>query len=183
MIRFLRSLVANIALLVLAFILALIIWVNAIRDQDPVRTQFLQVPVEIIGQPDNTILQSPTRRQTVQVVFEGPSSTVNSLTDSDFLARVDLGTVPLGTDVSVPIVVEAREANVNIQTSSPESLVVNLEELVTQEIPVTLDLRGAVARGHSQGTPLIDPPTITVSGPCLPRQPTRFCPCYRFSKQ
>ncbi|MCA9964473.1 MAG: hypothetical protein KC423_09525 [Anaerolineales bacterium] len=174
MMRFLRSLVANIALLVLAFILALIIWVNAIRDQDPVRTQFLQVPVEIIGQPDNTILQNPTRRQTVQVVFEGPSSVVNGLTDSDFLARVDISTVPLGTDVSVPIVVEAKEVNVTIQTSSPESLIVNLEELVTQEIPVTLDLRGTVARGHSQGTPLIDPPTITVSGPASRVNPLDF---------
>lgn len=165
MIRFLRSLVANIALLALALIMALIIWVNATRDQDPLRTQFLQIPVEIVGQPDNTILQNGSRRQTVQVVFEGPSTIVNTLTDSDFIARVDLSTVPMGTEVSVPIIVEAKEPNVTIQTSSPESLLVNIEELVTQEVPVTLDLRGTVARGHSQGTPLIDPPTITVSGP------------------
>lgn len=174
MIRFLRSLVANIALLILAFIMALIIWVNAIREQDPLRTQFLQIPIEIIGQPDNTILQDTDRRQTVQIVFEGPSTVVNSLTDSDFVARVDLSTVPMGAEISVPITVEAKEANVTIQTSSPETLLVNIEELVAQEVPVTLDLRGTVARGHSQGTPLIDPPTITVSGPASRVQPLDF---------
>ncbi|MEZ4518609.1 MAG: CdaR family protein [Chloroflexota bacterium] len=36
---------------------------------------------------------------------------------------------------------------------------------MTRDIPVGLDLRGSVARGHSQGEPLIEPSTITVSGP------------------
>ena len=36
---------------------------------------------------------------------------------------------------------------------------------MTREIPVELDIRGSVARGHSQGEPLIEPPTIRVSGP------------------
>lgn len=174
MIRFVRALVANIALLTLALTLALIIWVNATRAEDPLRTQFLQVPVEIVGQPENSILQSPNRRQTIQIVFEGPSSVVNTLNDSDFIARVDLSDVPLGTEISVPVVVEAKAANVTIQTSSPESLLVNIEALITQEVPVTLDIRGTVARGHSQGTPLIDPPTITVSGPASRVNPLDF---------
>ena len=39
-----------------------------------------------------------------------------------------------------------------------------LEQLVSREVPVVLDIRGSVARGHTQGEPLVDPQTITVVG-------------------
>lgn len=176
MMRFIRALIGNIALLVLALILAVMIWVNASQTEDPITNQFLQIPVEIVGQPENTILQSPssTRRQTVQIVFEGRASLVNRLNDDDFIARATISEVALGVDVSVPIEVRPIEADVRILTQSPQALIVNMEELVTDEIPVELDIRGSVARGHRQGEPLIDPPVISISGPASLVRPLDF---------
>jgi YbbR domain-containing protein len=40
-----------------------------------------------------------------------------------------------------------------------------LEQQVSRDIPVELDIRGEVARGHAQGKPLVEPTVITISGP------------------
>lgn len=164
MMRFIRGILGNIATLVLSFTLAIIIWYNAIQAEDPLRTQFLQIPVAFIGRPDNTILVSPSTAQTVQLVFQGPTSVVTTMTDQNFSAAVDLSQVPFGEEAQVPVLVQSDNAEVTILSQSPEHIPVHLEQTVFREIPVELDLRGSVAIGYSQGEPLIDPPTILVSG-------------------
>ncbi|MEM7111053.1 MAG: CdaR family protein [Chloroflexota bacterium] len=174
MMRVISGLISNIALLILALIIAIMIWVNASQTEDPITNQFLQIPVEVVGRPENTIIQPSLDRQNVQIVFEGRASVVNQLRASDFTARVNLSEAELEADVTVPIEVTPKEADVSILTWSPEVVVINMEELVTEEIPVRLDVRGSVARGHRQGEPLIDPPFISVSGPASRVRPLNF---------
>ncbi|MCA9972326.1 MAG: hypothetical protein KC425_19020 [Anaerolineales bacterium] len=160
-----RALISNLATLLLSLILALIIWFNALQVEDPVRSQFVQVPIEFVGQPESSILVSPTTtRQSVQLVYEGPASVLEALGAADFNAIVDLTQVPFGEDVFVPVQVQANSSDVTIQTQSIEQITVHLEQLVTRDIPVQLDIRGSVALGYVQGEPLVDPEFITVAG-------------------
>lgn len=164
MMRFLSRIVGNLVTLLLAITLACIIWYNAVQAEDPLRTQFLQIPIEVIGRPDNTILLNPNSPQSVQIVFQGPLSLVANLRDQNFSATLDLSQVPFGEEILVPVRVQADNPRVNLLSQSPEQLAVLLEQTVSREIPVELDLRGSVAIGYTQGEPLIDPPTIIVSG-------------------
>ncbi len=164
MIRFLRSILGNIATLILSFVLAVIIWYNALQGEDPLRTQFLQVPIDLVGRPANSILVTPNTNQSVQIIFQGPSSIVTTLTDQNFSAVLDLSQVPYGEEVPVPVLVQSSDPEVTILSQSPEQLSIYLEQTVSREIPVELDLRGSVAIGYSQGQPLVDPENILVSG-------------------
>ncbi|MCA9959250.1 MAG: hypothetical protein KC443_09450 [Anaerolineales bacterium] len=165
MMRFIRSIISNLATLVLSFVLALIIWFNAIQADDPVRSQFLQIPIDFVGRADNSILVTPTStRQFVQIVFQGPASIVDQLTVQDFTATVDLSQVPFGQEAPMPVQVQTKVTEVEILSQSTEQMTVHLEQLVTRDIPVTLDLRGSVALGYTQGEALIDPQFITVAG-------------------
>ncbi len=162
--RFLSRILGNLFTFLLALTLAVIIWYNAVQAEDPLRTQFLQIPIEVIGRPDNTILLSPNAPQSVQIVFQGPLSLVANLRDQNFSATLDLSQVPFGEETLVPVRVQADNPRVNLLSQSPEQLLVLLEQTVSRAIPVELDLRGSVAIGYTQGEPLIDPPTIIVSG-------------------
>lgn len=153
------------ATFVVALILALVIWANASQTQDPVRTRFLEVPVAYEGLPQRTVLLDAGRQDTVQLRLEGPDSIIQALTADDFRATVDLSQVPAGQVVTVPIVASGGPPGVTISFITPEEVDVQLEQQVTREVPVGLDLRGSVARGHTQGEPLIEPPVVTVSGP------------------
>lgn len=160
-----RSILSNLFTFFLSLALAILIWVNAQKTEDPLRSEILTLPVNVINQPEDSIILDPApERLAVQLVFEGPSSVISESSTNDFTASIDLNGVPFGEETALPV---------NIQTSIPEityrsqplEITVLVEQLVTREIPVVLDARGDVARGYSQGTPLIDPPTITVSGP------------------
>lgn len=164
MTRFIGNVLGNLVTLLLSMVLATIIWYNAVQSNDPLRTQFLQVPVSFIGQPDNTILVTPNTSQSVQVVFRGPTSLVATLTDQNFSASLDLSQLPFGEETLASIVVQSNDPKVTILSQSPEQLLVHLEQTVLREIPVELDLRGSVAIGYSQGEPFINPPAIVVSG-------------------
>jgi YbbR domain-containing protein len=158
-----RTLMSYLGSFLLALVLASIIWLNATQVQDPMTTQFLQLDVNFDGQPENSILVSP-EKQTVQLRIEGPQSAVNQVSIADFNAFVDLTQAPFGEAVAVPIDVSATNPDLEI-SPIPSEVDVLLEEQVSRDIPVELDIRGEVARGHAQGNPLVEPSVITVSGP------------------
>lgn len=160
-----RDFLTNFASFLLALILAVAIWTNASEAEDPVRTRFLEVPLEIVGLGPDTVLVDADPRQVVQVRLEGPDSILQALVPTEYRATADVSQVDFGVSQSVDITVAGGRSGATISFYTPESIDVRLEQQMTREVPVELDLRGSVARGHNQGEPLLDPPTIRVSGP------------------
>lgn len=159
------EIITNLATFFLALVLAFFIWMSASETEDPIRTRFLEVPLEYVGLPSDTTLVDVDPRQTVQIRLEGPDSVLQSYTPDDFTATVDLSQVPSGQRVSVDINVVSAKPGAEISFITPEQVDVTLEQQVTRDIPVELDIRGSVARGHTQGEPLLEPQSIRVSGP------------------
>jgi YbbR domain-containing protein len=160
-----RSILSNLFTFFLSLALAILIWVNAQQTEDPLRSEILTLPVNVINQPDDSIILDPApERLAVQLVFEGPSSVIREASTSDFTASIDLIGVPFGEETVLPVDIQTSIPEITYR-SQPLEITVLVEQLVTREIPVVLDMRGDVARGYTQGTPLIDPPIITVSGP------------------
>lgn len=160
-----REALTNIATFLLALLLAFFIWSSAVQTQDPIRTRFLEVPLQYVGLPADTVLIDGAPRTTVQIRLEGPDSVLQEVTPEDFAAIADLSQVPSGEPTSVDILVTSRNPNATISFITPEQVDVLLEQQVTRDVPVRLDLRGTVARGHQQGTPLLEPGSIRVTGP------------------
>lgn len=159
------EILTNVATFLLALLLAFFIWMSASETEDPIRTRFLEVPLEYVGLPADTTLVDVDPRQTVQIRLEGPDSVLRLYNPEDFTATVDLSQVPSGERVSVDINVISTRPGADISFITPEQVDVTLEQQVTRDIPVELDIRGSVARGHTQGEALIEPETIRVSGP------------------
>ncbi|WP_420640665.1 YbbR-like domain-containing protein [Candidatus Leptofilum sp.] len=165
MIRVARSLIANLATLVLSFILAIVIWVNAMQVEDPDLRRVLQIPATFVGLPEDVTRLSPTQdNPLILITYEGPTSIVSALDQTDFAAIIDLSEVPLGFSVTVPVEIQSENTDITMEVPIPETITVRLEKLVTRDIDVRHDIQGEVARGYTMGEPLIDPPVITVTG-------------------
>ncbi len=165
MMRLTRSLVANLATLLFSFILALVIWINAMQVEDPDVKRALQISATFIGLPEDVTRVSPDNdHPPVLITYEGATSIVSTLGPEDFNAVIDLSNVPMGKDVVVPISIQAENTDIVLETPIPESITVRLEKLITREIKVEPEIRGEVARGHIMGEVLIDPPVIAVTG-------------------
>lgn len=162
----LKSSLADLMALLLSLLLALVIWVNAQQTDDPILRRALQVPVEFIGVPENVRIIEPANLNNVAVVvvFQGPTSVVDTMTPADFIATVDLSQTPYGQGQLAPVEVRTGRAQIALDPPAPDQISVHLEPLISKEVPVALDLRGTVPRGYTAGEALLEPGFITVRG-------------------
>lgn len=165
MMKFLRGTLANLATLLLSLVLASIIWITATQTEDPTINKSLQIPIEFVGQPADTIMITPAiPNPSVLLWVQGRASIANEINRSDFSATVDISDVQPGEEVTLAVEMQQSASDINIVSQSPEQMIVKLEQLISLEIPVEVEIRNEVSRGHSRGTESYFPESITVTG-------------------
>ena len=166
-VRFLRWLGKNLGTLLVAFLLALAVWVSAVLSADPnvERDLARPVPIEYVGKDPglkvmgnvpgevNLTLMAP------QSVWEELDKQVDSVS-----AWVDLSNLGPG-EFEVPVQVQIRQSLVRRVNQDPEKLQILLESLVSQSLPVTLVISGEPPLGYKSENPQLDPSSVTISGP------------------
>lgn len=161
--RLLRPLADNLATLLLAFTLALLIWINARLRNDPSVTNDYQLTVVYNEKPDGVLLTP--RENNVRIVVEGRQSIIDSLSTRDFTAIVDLSPLPFGEALSVPIEIQHELEGVEIVDRFPASAEILLDQLVTRDVPVQVTVSGDTAAGYANEPASIDPETVQITGP------------------
>ena len=161
----LRHLLNRLGIVILALLLAVVIWIIATFQADPFVTgEFADLPITLLGQPADTVVVQPTvNRTTVRV--RAPQSVLQSLSLGDFAATMDVAGVEAGKSVLVPVQVEVYNEAVRIMAYSPAQLAVHLEAVETRTMSVTIGVQGEVATGYQLLDPVITPDSITVKGP------------------
>ena len=158
----LRSLLSNLGSLLLALILAITVWATAIRVNDPVENRILEIEVQTVGAPpDAELLNTPP--QSALITIEGPVSALDQASPADYVGVIDLSETPFGETV-VPINIRGEREQVEVLTLFPETAEIRMEQIITRDIPIMLQVRGEVARGHRLGEGRVEPETIQVTG-------------------
>jgi YbbR domain-containing protein len=162
----LRWLATNVRIFLLAFALAVVVWVTAVTAANPDVTQTYPspIPIEYIGQ-DPGLVMTGTVPQDVQVTLRAPKSILDSLTtgEASIRAVIDLTGLKAGTQsVAVQLQVTARP--VRIISVTPQKFDLILENLVTRTLPVELTLKGKPAIGYKTGEVVLDPAEAVISG-------------------
>ena len=167
MTNILRWLTTNLRVFLLAFILALAVWVMAVTTSDPDRTNTLPQPVtiEFVGQ-DPGLVSTGEFPGTVEVSLRAPQSVWDLMLADPASVRaiVDLTGIGSGTH-TVDVVVQVTAAPVRILSVSPGTFVLTLEPLSTLQLPVSISLTGDPAIGYQAGDPALTPSEVAVSGP------------------
>ncbi|MGD0610805.1 MAG: CdaR family protein [Anaerolineales bacterium] len=163
----LRSVGTNLRTLLLAFILAVAVWVSAVTSADPDETRVFPnlVPIQFVDQ-DPGLITTGQVPQKVQVTLRAPRSVWDKMTSdpTSVQAVADLTGLGPGThSVSVQLQVTARP--VRIISVAPDILELSLEPLITRTLPVELVLTGQTAIGYQTGAPVLNPPQVVISGP------------------
>lgn len=162
----LRWLVKNFRTLILAFTLAVIVWVSAVWAADPNELHELarSIPIEFTGQSPSLQLMG-NLEDSVTLTLNAPSSVwkeLNSNQDS-VSAWVDLTSLEAG-EHTLPVQVQITPRLVRLVNQDPEQITVQLEPLVTQPFTVTVELNGTPPTGYQVGELLINPSSVGVTG-------------------
>ncbi len=161
----LLSLGANIFSFLLAAILALAVWVNAVSTEDPNETRTLSAPlmVEVVGLQQGLVAQG-YETTTVQVTIRAPRSIWDQLVPENIHARLDLTGKTEG-EYSVPVSIQTDISPVLVEKVDPDTLRILIDRLATRSMAVHVQLAGNLAPGFQAGTPTLSPETVIVSGP------------------
>jgi YbbR domain-containing protein len=165
----------NFGLAVLSVALAFGVWMFIVDTEHPTRTGVfpVDIPVEPVNMPEGLTLGSPLGNVALRV--EADEDIWDQLVASDFKATVNLLGAQIGTqDVEVQVELLGERKGLRIieviptvhsQGAPPGTVRVELKPMVSQVVPVSLDLVGSPPMGYELSTPNVEPVQVVVSGP------------------
>ena len=164
-----RWLLGNVGLVLLALIVAVVVWVAAEWDDDPIlEDEFDQpIPVKVINQPPGTYLVDGWQ-QGVSVRLQAPQSVWEQLEPGQFTAILDLSPdvsplEPGGYWVQAEVSIDLEPAV--ILEVEPEWILIELEAIRERLVPVYVQVRGEPDLGYQADEPIVLSDTVKVSGP------------------
>jgi len=171
-----RRLWENLGTLILALIVAAMVWVVALDEENPLEENpFSQpVPIQLINPPANMILLNPTVAGSTEITLRAPRLVWQTLSLSQFHVVADLANLGPGTH-EVPLQAQVDAASTRITRLEPDTITVTLEELISRDCPITVEQRGTLALGYAAGAPQLSISTVTLSGPASAVQSVAAC--------
>jgi YbbR domain-containing protein len=166
----LRWLGQNLGTLFLAFILAVVVWISAVVSRDPnvERNIPRMITIEQVGKADDLLIIGDLASQ-VRVMVKAPESIYNRLiiAPNSIEATIDLTGYGPGVH-SIPVQVRVSpdvERVTRITQVEPATVQVRLEQLISKEVPVDLNIIGNLPQGYRRGEAVVEPSVVTISGP------------------
>lgn len=160
-----RNFFRNLGSLILSLILATLVWIAAVREENPPRVADYpqNIPVQVIP-PAPGLVTTDRLPETVRLRLLAPESSWSTLTSSKFKATLDLSKLAEGLN-EVPIQVGISDSQVKIVEQTPKDVGVNLQHEQTIALTVTLVVMDEPPLGYINRVPTATPITVTVTGP------------------
>jgi YbbR domain-containing protein len=156
----------NFISLLIAFGLAVLVWVSAVVTADP-NEQHLYRPVdlEIAGQASDLVIIGEVPAQ-VRLTLQAPRSIWNTLNNNPNLvhAWIDLAGLDAG-EHTVKVRTRVSADPVRLTQVDPPEITLRLEALVSQTLPIQVDIQGDPQLGYRKAGPQFTPHDAMVSGP------------------
>jgi len=151
----------------LAFVLAVIVWMLAVTAGDPNEERIYPgtIPIEVVGLDENLILVSMDP-MTTTVELSAPQSIWNELNrDSSLIsAKIDLKDMGTG-DHFLTTQVNVDTSPVRIETIFQRTVKITLDSYLEQSLPIKLEAVGTPATGFELGDSSLSEMEVLITGP------------------
>ncbi len=163
----LRRILANLAYLLLSFVLALIA-TTAVRQQNNpfINTTMSNVPLEVLDLPSGMTLTTPPPG-TVSVDFQTSVNELTGLGPNSFQATVSMAGVQNGAN-RIPVNVTTTASKVLVNGAKPAEVDVNVATIISRTMPVAIEVNGEdqlSAAYEVGGQKIANPDEVIISGP------------------
>jgi len=163
-----RWLLENVGLLLLALVIAVVVWIAQESERDPIVEDDYQQPIPVVvqNQPPGTHLVEGWQAE-VRVRLRAPQSVWDELRPADFTALLDLSPnfsplEPGEYDVGVQVSLNVEPAT--LLKVEPQFIRIELEAVLQRAVPVLVEVRGEPDLAYQAGEPVYTE-TVQVEGP------------------
>jgi YbbR domain-containing protein len=165
-----EKLTRNIGSKILSVIFATLLWLVITNVNDPVRYEtFSDVPVTILNEgliKNSKQSYEILEGETVDFKVAARRSIIESLSKSDFEVTADLANLSNVNAVDIMITPKRHKDDIQIvDRGDVRTLKINIEELSSKEIKITVVDKGKVGEGYYLGPRSAEPNMIRVDGP------------------
>jgi YbbR domain-containing protein len=162
----LRWIGRNLSTLILAFILAVIVWGSAVTSADPDESRVFTIPIEVIGRDASMEILNTLPEQMLLTLF-APRSILDQIESDDVQLRawIDLTGLESGTH-TIPVNYQMPEdiRPVRVESVAPQKTDVILEQVVSRTIPIQTVVVGEPALGYQTDTLTWSDQEVSLSG-------------------
>ena len=161
----LRRFLENLSLFGLALVLAIIVWITAANEENPIEERVFPRPIAVtfIDLPTNMVITSPESAEAT-VSIRAPAQIWTTLSSNQLEVSADMSGLSSGRH-AVPLLARVLANDAEVLAVEPSEISVELERIVASSVPVVLSLRGEPAVGYASGYPEVSTDSATVTGP------------------
>ncbi|TCL39508.1 YbbR domain-containing protein [Anaerospora hongkongensis] len=151
----------NLTAKIVALILAAILWLYVMNEQNPPIESSFTLPLEVRNGQTNLVVSDLP--DTVRIKLRGPRSIIAGLLAKDMVAYIDVkglaegrNTVKINTQI--PSSVELLEIN-------PDKATIRIDTAVSRQLPIDIRLTGTATAGAAVGKVTSSHEKVTIEGP------------------
>jgi len=150
---------------IISIMVALILWMYVMNEQNPQVTYVVRdVPVRMENlDTDKFALKDNSQTYAVNVKVRGRRSLITNLKSNDIDAVVNLRGRMEGDNL-LPLSVNVPN-NIELVDFSPKEIMVSLDAIIEEQMPVTVEIKGTPASGYAYQSPTSKPSAVVVKGP------------------
>ena len=164
--KFIWSLLrGHLMLKIMALVFAVILWSYVLTDINPARTRVIEdvrIKYENLAELKAKGLYISEMPETVDIRVEVKQNELKYLNDEKVRAIVDLSAI--NGPGEQPLRVSPQTDYGRVLEVSPSTITLQVDDYVSQSIPVNVDVTGNIPQGYYAGKPVILPNVITISG-------------------
>ena len=155
---------SNTGLRVLAVALAIGLWIF-VNAGERGSVESLTVPINYASLPQGMVIVNHPPAQ-VKIEVTGPRTLLSLLDPERLTLKIDLRNIAAGqSEYKIYPAMFNVGRNTAVTSISPDSLALDIDRMVTRDVPVHLAVENRVASGYTISSVDINPPSVTVVGP------------------
>ena len=163
-----KRLPVTFGLKILAFFIALFMWLIVVNIDDPVTDKtYTGIPVQVINEEvvtsANRTYQIVDDTQEVSVTVTAQRSVLNDVKAEDIVAIADMKEMSLGTQIPIEVKIEGYKYDSAV--SNPRNLQIQIDDEAKNNFPITPTTLGTVREGYVIGELKANPEKVTIRGP------------------
>ncbi len=161
---FLRRLLEQSSLLIMALIMAVFVWIAAVNEENPIVTQPFSRELDIaLSNTADDIAFIDADDVNAIVTIRAPQDIFDSLTTNRIRVAADISNLGPGVHV-VPLTASVTSESAEVISIIPAEVQVTLEQISTRMLPLRREVTGEPSRGYFAGTPVWSADQVAITG-------------------
>lgn len=160
----------NLALKILAFLIAAFLWLIVVNIDDPVGDKtFSNIPVQVVHEEvitdNNNTYQIVDNTQEVNVTVTAQRSVLDKIKAEDIQATADMKELTMRTQVPIEVTIKGYTGKYEKANANPRNLQIQIDEEAKNNFPITPTTTGTVREGYVVGELKALPEKVALRGP------------------